>query len=258
MPGEFEETRSRTEASARRFAAAVSGAIEGFLTAFDEHDLATEAKESMHVAGEVTRTTTQEARALVSTPEMRELGHGAQRIGAPAADTARHAADAVRSTAHDATEAVRDTAHAARARIEHAADEVKLRAEAVAESGRRARVAPARIGHELGEAYRAWMRGLTTAIAMGIAMGVLAIVALIVLTIALVVGLNALVGDPAGTFLVAGLYLVGVLVAFAVMRSRRAAAARETRERIADARAHVRHVTSPARSAFSGRGRAGF
>ncbi|HWH08752.1 MAG TPA: phage holin family protein, partial [Candidatus Thermoplasmatota archaeon] len=158
----------------------------------------------------------------------------------------------------DAASSVRQTVDGVKERIDHTREEVKVRAEAVAETSRRARVAPGRISAELGAAVNAWKRGLVTALVMGLVMAVFGVVTLVVLTIALVVGLNELVGDPAGTWIVALLYLLVIAAAYFVMRSRSEAAARERAQRIQNSRDEVRHVTAPVRSAFGGRGRAGF
>jgi uncharacterized membrane protein YqjE len=87
-------------------------------------------------------------------------------------------------------------------------------------------------------------------------MALFATITLIVLTIALVVGLNELVGDPAGTFLVALLYLVVAGIAFAVAKSVRGKARAETRRRVENSKEEARNVVRPVRDAF-GRGRTG-
>jgi hypothetical protein len=91
-------------------------------------------------------------------------------------------------------------------------------------------------------------------IAGALVMALFATIALVVLTIALVVGLNALIGDPAGTFVVALLYVVIAGIGIAVGRAMKTRAALEREERIANAREEVRHVVRPVRDAF-GRGR---
>jgi len=163
----------------------------------------------------------------------------------------------VRAKAHHARDNVRETVESARYAAERVKEEVKVRAEAVGETGRRARVAPGRIATELGAGFAAWKKGLVTSLAMMLGMVVFATITLIVLTIALVVGLNELVGDPAGTFLVALLYLLVAGVAYAVSRSAKAKARAETERRIENSKEEVRNVVRPVREAF-GRGRAGF
>ena len=269
IPDDYEENRQRAEDAARRFAAAVAGAVEGFLEAFDEHRVAEEAQASIQTAGEVARAAVAEGKAQGQTPEMQDLGRSLKNAGAATAGAARSAtdsvkhaagsaADSVKHTASNAAQGVRDAADNVRERVDHAREEVKVRADAVGETTRRARVAPGRIKAEIGEAFGSWKRGLVTALAMGVVMAVFGIVTLIVLTIALVVGLNELVGDPAGTWIVAGIYLLVCVIAYFVMRSRREAAARETARHMQNSRDEVRHVTAPVRSAFGGRGRAGF
>jgi hypothetical protein len=137
-------------------------------------------------------------------------------------------------------------------------EETKVRAEAVAESGRRARVAPRRVGRELRAALDAWWSGMTTAIAMGVLLGVAAITAWVILNIALVVGLNKLLFDPAGTWITVGIDALIALACWGVARSRAAAAKAETRRRMARSREEIRSVGRPVREAFAGRGRAGF
>jgi len=173
-------------------------------------------------------------------------------------DAATHAADAVKATAQDAKYNVQQTAENVRDSYQNAKEEVKVRAEAVGESAKRAKAAPRRIGYHLRKALDAWWTGFTTALAMMAAMLVLAIATLVVLTIALVVGLNQLLGDPAGTWVVVAIYVVAMLVAWATMRAMRTRSRHETRRRIEYSKQEVRHVTAPVRSAFSGRGRTGF
>lgn len=267
---------ARAEDSTRRIVAAIAGALEGFAEALDEYDVANESKRAMHEAGEITRSTATEAKAVAQTPEMRQVGDQLKRAGIATADatssaygTVRdgtvHAKDSVASKAvdmkdnvahrvHDAREAAHERVESVKHTAQRARDEVRVRADAVKESGRRARVAPGRIRHELTAAFDAWKKGLVTAIAMFLAMAVFATIALIVLTIALVVGLNNLLGDPIGTFLVAGLYIVIAGIAFAVAKSRRARAADETQERMENAREEARRVGRPMKDAFS-RGR---
>ena len=266
-------------------AAAISGAIEGFVEALDDYDLANEAKRGIGEAGNLARAVTEEGRNLAAQPEVQQLGGYAKTAGIATADATRHATDAVRTATGNATGAVRDTAHHAKERVVHAKDrvkegahhaadnvregvesaryaahriqeDVKVKAEAVAETGRRARVAPGRVGTELKAALSAWKRGLVTSIALMLGMAVFATITLIVLTIALVVGLNELVGDPAGTFLVALLYLIVAGVAYAVAKSSRQRAQRETERRVENAREEARNVARPVREAF-GRGRTG-
>ncbi|HET6403718.1 MAG TPA: phage holin family protein [Candidatus Thermoplasmatota archaeon] len=182
------------------------------------------------------------------TGKVSDLGHAVS-------DKVHGAADAVRHTAHDAKQGVHDAVESAKYAAHRAKAEVKVRADAVAESGRRAKLAPGHIAQELSEAFAVWKRALVVSIAMTLALVVFATIALIVLTIALVVGLNALIGDPAGTFVVALLYLVIGGIAFAVSRNAKAKAAREREERMQNVREEVRHVVRPVRDAF-GRGRA--
>lgn len=257
----IEHAGERTEDATRRIAAAISGALEGFIAALERYDVANEGRRAMENAGDVTRSAAVEARTQGQTPEMQQLKRGIQNVGTMAGDVGAaagervHAAgDAVRETAHDARETMHEAMESAKYAAVRVKEGVKVRAEAVAESGRRARTAPGHIAHELSEAFASWKRALVTTIAMMIGLAIFASVALVVLTIALVVGLNALLGDPAGTFVVALLYVVVAGIAYAVSRSVRMKAALEREERMENVREEVRHVVRPVRDAFGRRG----
>lgn len=250
------EVEARAEDSTRRIAAAIAGALDGFVEALDRYDIANEAKEASHQAGEITRSAALEGRAIGQTPEMQKVGEGIRHASHATGETVSHATDAVKTRAHELRESATDAAHAARDRFQHAKDEVKVRAQAVAESGRRARSAPGIITHEIAEAFRTWRRALMTSLAMMGVIALFATTALVVLTVALVVGLNELVGDPLGTFLVAILYVIVAAIAYGVSRGAKARAALEREERMANAREEVRHVVRPVRDAFS-RGKTG-
>ena len=282
---DYREEHVSAAESARRLAAAISGAIEGFVEAFEEHDVTNEAKRGIGHAGELARAATEETRNQAQTPEMQQVGGYVKTAGAATAsaahsaadsvrgaagsvrdgtssaigsvkDTAHHAVDSVKSTAHNAAESVRENVENAKYAATRMKEEVKVRAEAVGETGRRARVAPGRVSRELRAGFNAWKRGLVTSLAMLLGMAVFATITLIVLTIALVVGLNALLGDPAGTFVVALLYLVIAGVAFFVAKKSREKAAAETARHMENSREEVRNVVRPVRDAF-GRGRTG-
>lgn len=247
------EVGRRAEDSTRRIVAAIAGALEGIAEALDEYDLAEEGKRATHEAGEISRAVAGEAQTQARTPEMQQLGEQLRTAGTATADYTGEKVDTLRTSIHDARvaagERYDDVKHAA----QRAKEGAKVRVEAVAESGRRARVAPGRIRRELMAAYDAWKKGLVTALLMFGVIAVVAIVALVVLTIALVVGFNALIGDPAGTFLVAGIYVLAGLVAYGVMRGARTRAANETEERMSNAREEARRVVRPVRRAFGGR-----
>jgi uncharacterized membrane protein YqjE len=83
---------------------------------------------------------------------------------------------------------------------------------------------------------------------------VFGVVTLVVLTIALVVGLNELLGDPLGTWVVVAIYAVAMIALWAVMRSQRTRARHEVRERLDNSREEARHVVAPVRRAFGRRG----
>ena len=252
----------------RRFAAALSGAIEGFLEGLEEHDVADTAKEGLETAGEVARTATSAGRTQVQAPEIQDLKRDVSRVATNVSESVKDAAEAVkakaddvryqaRETVDDVKEKVDETVERAKESYQHAKDDVKYKASAVKESGRRAKYAPRRIARELGKAFGAWKNALVTSIAMMAGIFVLGIVTLIVLTIAMVVGLNQILGDPKGTWLTFAIDLVVMIVMWAVMRTRRMAARRETARRVENAKAELRHVGAPVRRAFGGRGRAG-
>lgn len=234
----------------------------------------------MEEAGKVVRAAAEEGVAQADTPEMRMVGEkvragasataeGASNVAGAIKDTAVNAKDTVKDTFVNAKESVKSTAHdvsyRAREKVDDVRDaaynfkeEVKVRAEAVGESGRRARAAPRRVGHELKEAFASWRRGLATSLGLMALIGVIAITTWILLTIALVVALNKLLFDPLGTFLVVVLYAVIAGIAWAVRKSRMEAAQRETRRRMDRSKEEIRYVGRPVREAFAGRGRAGF
>lgn len=278
-------TGTSTVEDVRRWAAAAQGAVEGFVEALERFELAEEAKQAAHEAGDITRAAVVEGRAQGQTPEMQQLGRGLHSAAAKTSDLTHRATDSIKGSAAGARDGVSakagdmkanvaghvDDVRAQLAEAKHQIDdavesmkfaaarvkaETKVRAEAVAESGRRAKVAPSRIGHELSGAVGAWWRGIMTSMGMWAAIGVLGIITLIVLTIALVVGLNALFGDPLGTFAVVVLYLIVMGIAYAYARSAKARAQDEVEEHVERSKEEARHVARPVREAFS-RGRSG-
>lgn len=263
---QYEDVAHRAEDSTRRIAAAIAGALEGFIDAMERYDVAQEGERAMKQAGDVARAAAVEGRAQAQTPEMQKIGHGLATAGHRTADATRHAADDVRTGVAHARENVVDAAHAARdnvrERVESAkyavqrtAEEVKVRGQAVAETGRRARVAPGRIAHELGEAFSAWKKALVTTIAMMALIAVVGITAFIVLTMGIIAGLTLVVGWVGALFLTALLYLVVAGIAYAVSRAAQRRAAEEREERMENAREELRYVARPVKDAFSrGRG----
>ncbi|MFA5861076.1 MAG: phage holin family protein [Candidatus Thermoplasmatota archaeon] len=185
--------------------------------------------------------------AALDSPEIQAVG---EKLG--------EAGTAVAGVASRATHAVTDAAHEVQSGVRHVKEGVKVRADAVKETSRRAKGAPRRIGHEMTEAAKAWWHGLMVALSMSVAIGVFGIVTLVVVTIALVVSLNRLVGDPGGTWITALIYVVFGGIAYATMRSRKAAAQAKTHKHIENSKMEARHVVAPVKSAFGGRGRAGF
>lgn len=237
----IERIGERTEDSTRRFAAAIAGALEGFVEALDRYNVGNEGQRALRDAGEIARAAGGEARAQADTPEMRELGGELRAAGEKTAEAT-----------HQATEAVRDAAVRVQETARHVKDEVRVRAEAVAESGRRARYAPGHVLDELGETWAAWKRALVTSLAMGALMLVVGLAAFVVLTIGLVQGLALLVGYVGALFLVALLYVIAAGIAYAVGRTARASATREREEHMENIREEARHVVRPMRDAFRG------
>lgn len=254
--------RRSAESNARRAAAALAGAIEGFLNAIDEYDLAGSVEESAQVAGEVAREATSAGVSEADTPEMRQMGRAVRDTTRSATDAvtgaATNAKDAVKTTAQDVSYAVKEKVEDVKDAAHNFQEEVKVRADAVGESARRAKAAPGRVGREFRGAVRAWWGGLTTSMAMWMLIGVIALTTWILLTITLVVALNKVLFDPLGTFLVVVLYAIAAGICYAVAKSRRAAAQKETQRRMANSREEIRRVGRPVREAFAGRGRAGY
>lgn len=274
---QYDSVAHRAEDGTRRIVAAIQGALEGFVEALDKYEVANEGQRAMEQAGEIARAAATEGRAQGQSPEMQQLGGYLHTAGTKTADVTRHASGRVRdSAAHakegvvggvtHARESVVDAAHhvrdnvqekvaAARETVDHVRAEVKVRADAVAETGRRAKLAPRHIGHELGEAVASWKRSLVTAIAMGGVIALFGITAFIVLTMALISGLTLIVGWVGALFLVTLLYVIAAGIAYAVAKSAKTKAAHEREERMENAREEVRHVVRPVRDAFSrGRG----
>lgn len=252
----IERVGRRAEETTGRIAAAIAGALEGFVEALERYDVANEGQRAIRNAGELSRAAAVEGSTQARSPEMRQVGEQVRAAGTRVGEATGAATDRVRATAEDARESVHDAVESAK----HAAYRVKegatVRAEALAETGRRARAAPRHIADELSEAFGAWRRALMTSLAMFAALTIFSAIALIVLTIALVVGLNELLGDPAGTFVVALIYVVVAGIAWGVARTAKTRAALEREERMENVREEVRHVVRPVRDAFS-RGRAG-
>ncbi|HUR68974.1 MAG TPA: phage holin family protein [Candidatus Thermoplasmatota archaeon] len=261
----IESIGTRAEDSTRRIAAAIAGALEGFVEALEEYDLPSEGKRAIETTGDIARSAAVEGRAVGQTPEMRQAGEAFRHVAHKTGEVTRDATGAVRERVGDARDSVKETVHDVRQNVhekvenaKYAAyrvkEEVKVRADAVAETGRRARTAPGVIGAELSEWFAAWKRGLMTSILGMLLVAVFGTITLVVLTIALVVGLNEVVGDPQGTWLTALIYVIVAGICYAVARSAKARAAHEREERLANAREEVRHVVRPVRDAF-GRGR---
>ena len=262
MPERVEELGQRTEDTTRRVAAAITGALEGFIEALERYDVGNEGRRAIENTGAITRAAAVEGSEQAQTPEMQQLKRGVQATG----ERLSHAGHAIGDKAHDATDTLREGAAHANQNVHEAVESakyaayrakegVKVRAEAVAETGRRARSAPRHIVQEVGEAIASWRRALVTSIAMMLTLVIFGAIALVVLTIALVVGLNELIGDPAGTFVVALIYVIAAGIAWAVARSAKTKAALEREERMENVREEVRHVVRPVRDAFGGRGR---
>lgn len=263
----YDEIAYRAEDSTRRIIAAVQGALDGFVEALDKYDIGAEGQRAIEQAGEVARAAGVEGKAQAETPEMQQLGRGIKTAGAATADATRSAYGTVKEGAVGVKESVSESAHHVREnvgeRVESAKyaaqrvkEEVKVRADAVGETGRRAKVAPRHIRHELGEAFASWKKAFVTNLAMMALVGLFGLTAFIVLTIALIAGFTLLIGWVAALFLVTVLYAIVAGICFAVAKSAKTKAAHEREERMENAREEVRHVVRPVRDAFS-RGRTG-
>jgi hypothetical protein len=137
-------------------------------------------------------------------------------------------------------------------RVDEVVDKTRVRARAVAESARRARAAPAAISTELKGAAKAWAGGMAASIGLQVAAGIVGAVAFVVLTVGLVQALNAVVGAPWGTFLVALLYGFVAMALFSGAKARAKRGRTEARDRLLAARHEVRRVARPIRNAFRG------
>ena len=167
--------------------------------------------------------------------------HGAIRTGQGARPTRSPRADRLRARLEQIDE-----------RVDAVVDKTRLRARAVAESARRARGAPPTIAADLKRAAKAWTGGLAASLGLRAAAGVVAAVAFVVLTVGLVQGLNALVGAPWGTFLVALAYFLGAMILMGAARGRAKAGNAEAVRQLQHARHEVRRVARPVRNAFRG------
>ena len=268
----YDSVAHRAEDSTRRIAAAIAGALEGFIEALDRYDIGNEGQRALTQAGEIARAAAVEGQTQAQTPEMQQLGRGIKTVGHATAEAAGTVGTGIRTGATNVKDGVVGAAHTVGDGVRHAkenvhdryesakfavnrtAEDVKVKGQAVAETGRRARVAPGHIMHEVGEAVAAWKRALITTIAMMAVIAVVGITAFVVLTMALISGLTLLVGWVPALFLVTLLYLVIAGICFAVSKSAKTKAAHEREERMENAREEARHVVRPVKDAF-GRGR---
>lgn len=248
-------------------AAAINGAIEGFLEGLERSDLAADARESAHEAGEVARAAITEGRAQAETPEMRELRQDMRRAGetishksGEVADATKarvaHARDAASTRIDETTTVVREKVESAKATANRVAADVKVKAEAVGETSRRAKSAPPTIARELKQGVRAYARGMMRMLGLYAIVGVVALTTWVVLTVGLVAVLTPLVGLGFAALIVTVAYLI-VAGIFAFMASKaREAGREEMREHVNNSKDEVRHVVAPVKNAFS-RGRPG-
>ncbi|HUR25934.1 MAG TPA: hypothetical protein VM327_07990 [Candidatus Thermoplasmatota archaeon] len=137
-------------------------------------------------------------------------------------------------------------------RVDDVVDKTRVRARAVAESARRARHAPATVSADLRGAAKSWASGLAISVGLQAAAGVVAAVAFVVLTVGFVQALNALVGAPWGTFLVALLYGILAFALFSGAKARAKRGREEARRRLLHAGHEIRRVARPVRNAFRG------
>lgn len=193
------------------------------------------------------RTTERIGHARDRTSEFME--NTRERVGEKAALTRERVAD-VRD---DIREKARHGAQQVREGVETVREEVEYRSGEVAESGRRARVAPAKIRGHVKEGFQAWKQSVAKMAAM---LGVVAIVGLtawVVLTIGLVTLFANFIGLAGGALLVALLYVLIAGGAFMYGRSQRQEGRARVRQAKTDTREEVRHVVRPLRNAVGSR-----
>jgi hypothetical protein len=164
----------------------------------------------------------------------------------------QRSSQAVRSHGSPRSERLRARLEQVDSKVDDVIDKTRLRARAVAESARRARDAPPAIANDLKAAGRSWLGGLAASVGFSAAAGVVGAIALGVLTVGLVQGLNALVGAPLGTFIVAVAYGLVALALFSAGKARAKRGREEARGQLAAARHEIRRVAKPVRRAFTG------
>jgi hypothetical protein len=111
------------------------------------------------------------------------------------------------------------------------------------------------VKHDLKAATSSYRESLTSGLGLFAGAGLLGLLAVVVLTVGFVVGLNLLLGSPAGYFITAGVYLLaaGLFVGVAV-HSRREHK-KEAQEHVQEARDDARLVVLPLRAAFGKNGK---
>lgn len=254
--------------SIRRYAAAVQGAVEGFVEALDEYDVQNEAKAAIHEAGELSRAVTSETRDLVQTPEMQQVGGYLQQAGTATTDVAHRTGDSVRGSVANARytvgqkvdnvrQTVSDAVETTREKAAYVKEEAKIRGEALAESGRRAKQAPPRLASEMKQAAKSRVSSWGMSAGFYAGLGILAVAFLTVTIVWIALALTwlfALAFGIVGGFVATALVFTLIAgIALAVLRSKATDKRKESTQHVENTKAEVRHVAAPARQAFSRR-----
>lgn len=104
-------------------------------------------------------------------------------------------------------------------------------------------------------ATESYKKSVTSPAGLMMAAGVLALISGVVLTVGAIVGLNLLLGTPAGYFIVVGLFAVAAVILLAKASMQREKHKLDAREHVQDARRDLREVLLPLKTAFGKNGR---
>lgn len=109
--------------------------------------------------------------------------------------------------------------------------------------------------NELKEATSSYAHSLTSGFGFFIGAGVIGAASFVVLTVGLVIGLNALVGAPAGYFLTVLAYLVVAGVLIGVGKRSRETKREDAKEHAEHVRSELRYASHPMVKAFGSNGK---
>jgi hypothetical protein len=194
---------------ARHVAAGIAGAAEGLAQGLRESRLAEATGDALHEGGRLAKAVTRSPRRANRAIDRR----------------VRHAQATVRRVARRTEEGVA----------------------AVVETADRALQAPPRIAEDLKEAGGAYLGGLAKSAAFYVAAGAIGIAAFIVLTIGFVTGLDLLLGQPWGAFIVALAYGLAALAVALLARGAMHRGQQVASHRIQSAKQEARAVVQPLR-----------